>query len=78
MEIKKGPGVPGEGQEVAWTPATGDRPGLGGQEAGQRAFEVAALFGGWRRVIAGSETRLLKLDWFLHFWCFFVYFLFVL
>lgn len=72
---KKGSRVPGEGQEVAWTVDMGDRLGLGGQEARQRAFEVGAVFGGWHRVIALSETRRLKPDWFLHFWRFFVYFL---
>lgn len=49
--------------------------GLGGQEAGQKAFEVVTLFGGWHQVITRSETQLLKPDWFLHFWRFFVYFL---
>lgn len=75
---KKGFRVPGGGQEVAWTAATGGRPGLGGQEAGQRAFEVVAVFEGWHLVIAGSETQLLKPDWFLHFWHFslFISFLF--
>lgn len=73
---KGGSRVPGGGQEVARTADTGDRLGLGGQETRQRAFEVVAVFGGWH-IIAGSETRLLKPDWFLHFWRFFVYFLFV-
>ena len=44
---KKGSRVHGEGQKAAWTAVTGDKPGLGGQEARQRAFEVVAVFGGW-------------------------------
>lgn len=47
----------------------------GGREAGQSAFEVAAGSGGWRPVITGSETQLLKPDGFLHFWCLFISFL---
>lgn len=51
--------------------------GQAGLVAGSPAGALVASSGGWRRVITRSETRLLKPDWFLHFWRFFVYFLFV-